>query len=234
MKVRLMLTCLCDAYFGEVGIATVRVLEHAGCEVIFEKDQTCCGQPPFNSGDWDESRKIALHCEKALLSDSIPVVSPSGSCTSMIREGYPALLGREPHGRVYELAEFLVHQLNLTEWKTTKTYPKKVAFHPACHGRMIGLKAEAKILLATIPGLELIPFEDESQCCGFGGSFCVTQPKLSGEIGLEKLRRIQESGAEEIVSGDMGCLMHLQGLISKNNLNLKTRHFAEILAEVIP
>ncbi|HEY3779928.1 MAG TPA: (Fe-S)-binding protein [Fimbriimonadaceae bacterium] len=229
-----MLTCLCDAFYGEVGIATVRVLEHAGCEVSFNPRQTCCGQPPFNSGDWDTARKIAGHFKEVFSSNPAPIVCPSGSCTAMLRDGYSMLFPTECVPNGFELSEFLVNELGLKSWPFKKPYNKKVAYHKACHGRGLHLTNEAELLLGSIDGLELMPIENAEQCCGFGGAFCVTQGKLSSGIGLEKLRTLKESGAEEVVSGDMGCLMHLQGLSDKQGLGLKFRHFAEVLADTVP
>lgn len=229
-----MLTCLCDAYYGEVGIAATRVLRHAGCDVHFEPAQTCCGQPPFNSGSWDEARQIARHCQAVLFFDETPVVTPSSSCAAMVHEGYPMLFPNEPRHHAWELSAFLAQCLGLSSWAGAKPYPRRVAFHPACHGRGIGLHGEATALLRSIPSLELVEFADPGQCCGFGGAFCVTEGKLSSEIGLQKLRTILDAGAEEIVSTDMGCLLHLRGLIDRHKMPLRTRHFVEILAEVLP
>jgi len=231
-----MLTCLCDIYFGEVGIATVRVLEHAGCEVIFDADQTCCGQPPFNSGDWSSARQVAGLTMRALLESDDPVVTPSGSCAAMVREGYPILYEGTAHPQVFELGEFLVHHLKIRTWPITTTKPPrntKIAYHRACHGRALGLKDEQEKLVASLPWVQLVPFKQGEQCCGFGGAFSATHGAISAGIGMEKLRNIIDSGAEEIVSGDMGCLMHLNGLIKRNKLPLKTRHFAELLAEAL-
>ncbi len=235
-RVRLMLTCLVDSFFGEVGIASVRVLEHAGCEVLFDKDQTCCGQPPFNSGDWTAARQAAGFTMRALLEHPEPVVAPSGSCSAMVREGYPMLYEGMHHPLVFELSEFLVHQLKISEWKVTvKTLParRKIALHRACHGRAIGLKDEQAMLVSSLPWIEMMEFGQQEQCCGFGGAFCATHNSISAGIGMEKLHNIVDSGAEEIVSGDMGCLLHLNGLIKRHKIPLSTRHFAELLAEGI-
>jgi L-lactate dehydrogenase complex protein LldE len=231
-----MLTCLCDVYYGEVGIATVRVLEHVGCEIVFDKDQTCCGQPPFNAGDWSSARQVAGLTMRALLESEDPVVTPSGSCAAMVREGYPILYEGTAHPQVYELGEFLVHHLKIRTWPITATKQpakRKVAFHRACHGRAIGLKDEQESLVASLPWIQLVNFKQGEQCCGFGGAFSATHGAISAGIGMEKLHNILDSGAEEIVSGDMGCLMHLNGLIKRNKLPLKIRHFAELLAEGI-
>jgi len=231
-----MLTCLCDIYFGEVGIATVRILEHLGCEVLFDKEQTCCGQPPYNAGDWASARQVAGLTMRALLDSEDPVVMPSASCAAMVREGYPILYEGLAHPQVFELGEFLVHQMKVRSWPVTATTipaKRKVAFHRACHGRGIGLTDEQEILVGSLPWVQLVRFKQGDQCCGFGGAFSVTHGSVSAGIGMEKLENIMHAGATEIVSGDMGCLMHLNGLIRKNKLPLKTRHFAELLAEAI-
>lgn len=231
--VNLMLTCLCDTYYGEVGIATVKVLEHLGCTVSFNANQTCCGQPAFNAGHWDEARAVANHCLTTVFADDFPVVIPSASCTAMVRDGYPMLFPASPQVRAFELAEFIVQVLEIRSIPSARPYNKRCAYHASCHGRAIGLKSEQLTLLSSIPGIELVPILDSEQCCGFGGSFCVTQGKLSAEIGIEKLRSIVESGADELIGGDTGCLLHLQGLIDRSNLPLRVRHFAEVLVEVM-
>jgi len=236
MKVRLMLTCLCDAFYGEVVIAAARVLESAGCEVLFDSDQTCCGQPPFNSGSWDSARTIARHCLRVLdldKDDPLPVVTPSASCAAMMREGYPLLFDSHTHLPVFELGEFLWNHLNVRSWPNARPTERKIAFHTACHGRAIGLGNVQQNLLASLPGLQIVPFQDADQCCGFGGAFCATHSAVSAGIGDEKLKNVLATGVTELVSGDMGCLMHLQGLIDRQGLDLKTRHYAELLAEAV-
>lgn len=228
---RLMLTCLCDAFYGEVGIATVRTLEYAGCKVEFPENQTCCGQPPFNAGAWDEARVVAQHCATTLLGKGT-VVAPSSSCAAMVRHGY-AMLGVAHDGKCFELCEFLVHELGMEVWPATRPYNKKVVIHEACHNRVLGRSGESSNLIRSIPGITVLPLEHEEQCCGFGGSFSATQGRLSSSIGFEKLIRCLNSGAEEIVSTDMGCLMHLNGLISRHELPIKTKHIAQILEAVI-
>lgn len=230
-----MLTCLCDAFFGEVGIASVKVLQAAGCEVIFPESQTCCGQPPFNAGDWKASRKIAEHC-LTVFDPEILIVTPSGSCAAMMREGYPLLWPERPHTKCYEVGEYLVKHLGITELKPKIQNPKskiRVAFHRACHGRGLGLTDEQERLVASLPNIEIVPFAQAEQCCGFGGAFAATHGKLSSGIGDEKLKNVIDSGAELLVSGDMGCLMHLNGLIQKEKLPIQTKHYLQVLAEAI-
>lgn len=230
-----MLTCLCDALYGEVGIATVRVLRHVGCEVLFDDAQTCCGQPPFNAGDWEASRQVARHCRRVFgKGDGIPLVTPSGSCAAMLHEGYEMLFpGEVPDFESYELGQFLYHVLGLRAWPAEKPYARKVALHKGCHGRGLGLRDEHETLLASVPGLEIVPFDQPEQCCGFGGAFSATFGKVSQGIGEEKLRNVRAAGPDELASTDMGCLVHLNGLIERSGKRLRTRHFSEILAETI-
>lgn len=230
MRVQLMLTCLCDALFGEVGIATVRLLEYAGCEVVFPERQTCCGQPPFNAGEWSAARPVAEHCRNVfgLKERHDPVVVPSASCAAMLRHGYGLLFGAQAEN-VFELSEFLLPRVD--SWPPLK---RRVAFHQACHGRQISLGRNQLDLLAKCPGLEVLLPAQAEQCCGFGGVFSVTHPKLSQGIGLEKLRNLMALGVEEVVSGDMGCLVHLQGLIDRHGFHLRTQHYAQLLAEALP
>ncbi len=230
-RVRLMLTCLCDAFFGEVGISTVKVLEQAGCEVVFDRDQTCCGQPPFNAGDWDAARTVATYAKEKLLKGGDPVVTPSGSCAAMLREGYPMIFPGMEHPRAFELGEFLVREMGIERWPGQLN--KKVAFHRACHGRGLGLGDLQERLLGSIDGIELIPFAQAEQCCGFGGAFSATFGATSAGIGMEKLHNITESGATVIASGDMGCLMQLGGLIKRHKLPLETVHYSQLLAEAV-
>ena len=228
-----MLTCLCDAFYGNVGIATVKVLEHLGCSVEFDERQTCCGQPPFNAGDWKQAREVANYAKEILFNNGQTVVTPSASCAAMTREGYHLLFPDETPKCAFELSEFIVKELAQLTWKTTNTYKKKIAFHRACHGRGIGLTTEAENLIASIPGVELVAIRNAEQCCGFGGAFCVVEPHLSTEIGKAKLVTLIENEPDEIVSGDMGCLMHLGGMLRKDGSKIPVRHYAEILAETI-
>lgn len=229
-----MLTCLCDAFYGDVGISTVRVLEHLGCEVVFPPDQTCCGQPPYNAGNWDEARKIVQHCTSVFSSSGLPVVTPSTSCAAMVREGYGPL--GEVGFEIYELGEFIVKKLGLRsiEGASGHLSVRRVAFHRACHGRGLHLTDEHERLLASIPGLELLPIAMGEQCCGFGGAFSIDHPTVSAGIGDEKLRNIIALNCDILVSSDMGCLMHLKGLAAREKLSLPMLHFSQLLAACLP
>lgn len=230
-----MLTCLCDAFYGEVGIATVQVLEHAGCRVRFPGDQTCCGQPPFNAGDWPAARRMAEHLHR-VFERGVPIVTPSTSCAAMLREGY-GLLGVPAPGQIFDLSEFLLNEIAVERWPQEPTQAAErspVAFHRACHARALHLGDLQERLLSMVPGLRLVPFAQSDQCCGFGGAFSVNHPTISVGIGREKLENLCAAGVTEVVSGDMGCLMHLGGIIEREGLPLRTRHYVQLLAEAIP
>lgn len=224
-----MLTCLCDAFYGEVGIATVRLLRHLGCEVEFPEQQTCCGQPPYNSGTWEEARKIARRTAE-LFSGEI-CVTPSTSCGAMVREGYPHL--GIPSFEVYELGEFIVDKMGLSEWALPLREPMKAAFHRACHGRALHLTGQHERLLRSVQGLEIVEVPMPEQCCGFGGAFSIDHPTVSVGIGEDKLRNIIAT-SDRVVSSDMGCLMHLKGIAAKQQVPVNLLHFAELLALTLP
>ena len=228
-----MLTCLCDAFFGNVGIATVKVLEHLGCEVFFDDRQTCCGQPPFNAGDWTRAREVASYAKEIFFGNGQTVVTPSASCAAMTREGYHLLFPDEKPPQAFELSEFITKEFGITTWETSRHYKKRIAFHRACHGRSIGLTSQAEDLVGSIPGVELVTIRNAEQCCGFGGAFSVSEPHLSTEIGRAKIETLLELEPDEIVSGDMGCLMHLSGMLMRDGNPIRVRHYAEVLADSI-
>lgn len=238
-----MATCLCDAFFDDVARATVEVLEHAGCTVHFPEDQTCCGQPAFNAGDWAASRKVVRHCVKVFAGEA-PVIVPSGSCAAMVFHGAPLEFEKEADkpqvdrlaARTWELADYLVHGLGVTDWPGR--YEKRVAFHRSCHSRGTGSAGAAEQLLGSIAGLELVPFGEGEQCCGFGGAFSVSYPNISAMMGALKIAHVREAEPDELVSGDMGCLFHLGGMLDKEAAQggpsaLPRRHFAQVLRDAL-
>ncbi len=234
MTVRLMLTCLCDAFYGDVGIATVKVLEDCGCTVSFDTSQTCCGQPAFNAGDWTSARPVASRTVSLFGLDEEegdPVVTPSASCAAMLRHGY-SMMGVECAPRVYELCEFVHDQAGRHSWGGS-VKPRRVGFHRACHGRMMGFRDQQISLLSSIEGVETVEFGSQDQCCGFGGAFSMTHGKVSEGIGLEKLRQLELAGVEQVVSGDMGCVLHMQGLAARHNMDIRFAHVAQLMAEAI-
>lgn len=229
MVVRLMLTCLADTFYGEVGIATVRVLESLGYTVEFPDEQTCCGQPPFNAGDWKTAREVAGICLTCFAGES-PIIVPSASCAAMVRHGYEQLFPhRAARPPCYELSEFLWEVAEVRTWRSVGL--SRVALHTACHGRMIGLGSKLRDLLSGVEGLEVVDFENPEQCCGFGGAFAVSHGAISAGIGLEKLRTAP--GGLPVVSTDMGCLMHLRGLASREGIPFESMHLAQLLARAL-
>lgn len=245
MTAQLLLTCLCDALYGEVGIATVRILEHCGVKVVFPEDQTCCGQPPFNSGDWATARVLAQRT-RALFDPAIPIVVPSSSCAAMLRHGYAMLMEKpsdqseptrtNPNPNAFELSEFLLDVLGVDRWPlrgSSVGQRKRVVFHSACHGRVLELDGKPQRLLSLMPGLEIVEPDEPEQCCGFGGAFSLTHGTISEGIGLRKLQRLQASGADVVASTDMGCLLHLKGLASRQEIPIQFIHYAQVLAEAI-
>lgn len=225
-----MLTCLCDAFYGEVGIATVRVLEHVGCQVTFNEHQTCCGQPPFNAGDWEKSRPVASRCA-SLFSGPDPIVVPSASCAAMLREGYE-MLGVHHKLTCYELCEFLHDVIEVQSWPSL---PKATVatLHRSCHGRSLHLANKQEKILGLVPNLTVVSPEQADQCCGFGGAFSVTHSSTSRQIGLTKLHHLVGAGADTVIGGDMGCCLHLDGLARKEGIPLQFLHISEVLASAI-
>ncbi|MBL8064466.1 MAG: (Fe-S)-binding protein [Chthonomonadaceae bacterium] len=230
MKVHLMLTCLADTFFGRVGTATVRVLEHAGFEVEFPPRQTCCGQPAYNSGDSRTAIDMASHTIKVFESAEV-VVTPSGSCAAMVTHGYQRL-GAPMLPPVYELTAFLDKFASNTIWSGFKE-PKQIALHESCHGRAVGAGAAHQRVLSTVPNLTILPLAEPEQCCGFGGTFSTDRPLTSQLIGLRKLECLTTTGAKTVVSGDLGCLMHLDGLARREGVSLEFLHVSEVLSSAI-
>ena len=236
MKINLLIPCFVDQLFPSVGISVVRIFEKLGHTVDFKESVACCGQPAFNAGYWKEARGIAGRVLQSL-AGSDPVVVPSGSCAAMVKNFYPALFRETPHAelavqlsqRVFEFSSFLVDQLEITELGSR--FPARVTFHDGCHGlRELHVQRQPRQLLERVRDLTLLEMEDQTSCCGFGGTFAVKFPMISTAMGETKSASAVETGAEYLVSNDSSCLMHLQGLLSRRNQKLKTIHLAEVLA----
>ncbi|MFQ5522513.1 MAG: (Fe-S)-binding protein [Acidimicrobiia bacterium] len=233
-KVQLVVTCLVDALAPQVGRATLSVLEKAGCQVEFPPGQTCCGQPAFNVGLLDEATEMAAHTLDVLDATEGSIVLPSGSCTEMIVHHYPELVAgtaREEQAsrvaaRTRELTQFLVDDLNADV--TAFCSGCSVAYHYSCHGlRGLGLAGQADHLLQQVDRVDL---EGDRECCGFGGLFSVEMGPLSAAIMDEKLERVEASGADVLVGGDISCLIHMEGGLRRRGSEIKVRHIAELLA----
>jgi L-lactate dehydrogenase complex protein LldE len=238
-KVLLMGTCLCDAFFDDVARASVEVLEHLGVEVVFPEDQTCCGQPAFNSGDWKASRKVACFTAKVFAGD-LPVIVPSGSCAAMHFHGNPLQFEDCPDPavdslarRTWEIMDFIVHGLGVTSWPGSLAQPTRVAFHRSCHTRGTRSGEATAGLLESVGNLTLLPFGQAEQCCGFGGTFAVTFPHISGRMGSLKLDHLLELEPDMLTSGDMSCLMHLGGLATAQGRQIPYRHAVQILRDAL-
>ena len=236
-RVSLMVTCLCDLFFDDVAAATVEVLEYLGCDVAFPDDQTCCGQPAYNAGDWGAARRVARHTAAVFAGDR-PVVIPSGSCAKMVSHGTSILFEKDADqgasdlaGRAFELCDFIVNHLGVTSWPGR--FDGVVAFHRSCHSRGTAYGEAARILLSSIAGLRLLEVGDGEQCCGFGGTFSVAFPGISREMGSLKLDALVAGKPDLLVSADMGCLMHLSGLALKQGTAPATMHVAQLLREAL-
>jgi L-lactate dehydrogenase complex protein LldE len=236
LKIDLLIPCFVDQLFPSVGISVVRIFEKLGHTVDFKESVACCGQPAFNAGYWKEARGIAGRVLQSL-AGSDPVVVPSGSCAAMVKNFYPELFRETPQAeaavqlsqRVFEFSSFLVDQLRITELGSR--FPARVTFHDGCHGlRELHVKRQPRQLLERVQDLTLLEMEDQTSCCGFGGTFAVKFPMISTAMGETKSASAVETGAEYLVSNDSSCLMHLQGLLSRQNQKLKTIHLAEVLA----
>jgi L-lactate dehydrogenase complex protein LldE len=238
-RVLLMGTCLCDAFYDDVARATVEVLEHLGLSVDFPEEQTCCGQPAFNSGDWTASRKVASHCAEVFAGD-LPVIVPSGSCAAMNRHGN--LLQFEDHpdpaiqslaGRTWEVMDFIYHSMGIKSWPGKFDQPTRLAFHRSCHSRGTRTGEAVRTLLSSIDNAEVIPFGQSEQCCGFGGTFCVTFPHISGKMGTLKLDHILDTQPDLLVGIDMSCLMHLSGLAQTQGRPVPHLHAIQVLRNTL-
>jgi L-lactate dehydrogenase complex protein LldE len=237
IPVSLFFTCLADAFFPGVCFAAVNVLERFGASVDVPLSQTCCGQPAFNTGNRREARAMARRFLRSFPPDRY-IVTPSGSCAAMVKHGYPVLFRDEPRTlalaraageRVYELSQFLVEVLGVTDPKSAFT--GTVTYHDSCHLRRgLGVIEPPRTLLRAIPGVQFIEMEESDRCCGFGGVFAVKHPQVSCKMTERKVERILATGAAYVTSGDLGCLMNIGGLITRHGYPVKAVHLAEILA----
>ena len=235
-RVGLFVTCLVDLMRPSVGFAAVKLLEDAGCKV-FVPEQTCCGQPAYNSGDRASAKKIARETIAAFEGCDY-VVAPSGSCAGMLAKHYPELFDDEPDysrkatafaAKSRELVSFLVDTLGIT--KVSARYDGIVAYHDSCSGlRELGIARQPRKLLASVEGLRLVDLEDSDVCCGFGGTFAVKYGELSNAIVSDKSANIVASGADTVLAGDLGCLMNIAGKLQREGRNVRVRHVAEVLA----
>lgn len=238
MRTAIYVTCLVDQVWPEVGLAAAALLRHAGCEVVFDEAQTCCGQPACNTGYPGHGRALAQNVITQWERLGVEaLVLPSGSCAAQIHH-YPGLFADDASWReraerlaerTFELGQFLVHERKLTS--VPGRFAGTVGWHDACHGlRDLGIRAEPRALLRMVPGLTLheLPFADA--CCGFGGTFAVKYPEISVAIADRKVEAIAKAEVDAVVSGDVSCLMHLRGRLQRLGSKVKALHLAEVLA----
>jgi len=235
LDVSLMATCLGDVMRPEAAVATVHLLRRLGVTVHFPERQTCCGQPFYNSGFLKGARDLARHTIEVFTGGRVVVV-PSGSCAAMVKVEFPHLFHDDPAwheravelaARTFELSEFLVNRLNVTD--VGARFQGKVAYHSACHLRALGLKNEAEMLIRAVAGVVYVPIDKQDQCCGFGGSFAVRYPDISGAMVADKISCATATGADVLVSTDTGCLLNIGGALHRQQQPLRVMHLAELL-----
>lgn len=273
MRVFLFVPCYIDQLFPSVAKSTLNVLENLGCDVVFPENQTCCGQPAYNSGYFDEARLMAMHevnaclasasAERAFLSDQLSVigdrysaynsrvsqfdikkdyiVGPSASCVAMMRNFYPGLLGDDSRfaerineftSRVFEFTEFINKVIGVEKFRGKMN--AVVSYHDSCHSlRELSINEDARDILERIDGLKLVELPYKETCCGFGGTFAVKFPEISCAMADEKLKNFETTHADVLVSGDVSCLMHLQGRARRIGIRNRFAHIAEIMEESI-
>jgi len=237
-KAQLFITCLGDQFYTSTLKNMAQILERLGVNISFAPGQTCCGQPLFNNGFEDQTRPVALNFLRAFGGNDAPIIGPSGSCVSMIKHHYPELFkeGTVEHdlavdiaSRTYEFTEYLVNFLKITD--VGAVYPHKVTYHATCHYlRELGHKTEAKELIKSVKDLEYVSLTEEETCCGFGGSFIVSFPDVSGSMMENKVKDIMACGADTVVMCEPGCLMNIAGGLKKAGSNIRAIHIIDLLA----
>lgn len=237
--VSLFVTCIIDAIYPQTGVSVVEILEHLGVEVRFPMAQTCCGQPAFNSGFWEDAKTVAKQFLRAF-ADAEVIVTPSGSCATMVRHYYPDLFKDDPEWRdmatwaasiTWEFTEYLVDGLGISDIGAALP-PTRVAFHDACHGlRGLGLKTQARALVENIEGVSINEMQGAEQCCGFGGLFAVKMAEISAAMLREKVEAIEESEADVIITGDCSCMTQINGGLSRQQSARRALYIADLLAK---
>jgi L-lactate dehydrogenase complex protein LldE len=230
-------TCLIDAFYPDAGLAAIRLIEREGVRVLFPSGQSCCGQPAYNSGFPAEARAVARRQIQAFHED-LPIVVPSGSCAGMLKHHYPKLLAGEndlPQAqafsrRVFEWSEFMVRVLGVR--LEDRGPPLRVTWHSSCHAmREMRVIGHSKDLIRQLRNVELVDLAHEHECCGFGGTFAVKHPAISGALVNDKVDDIQRTGAARVITGDCGCLMNITGAAAHRGLPFAGQHLAEFIWE---
>jgi L-lactate dehydrogenase complex protein LldE len=237
-RVAYFVTCIIDAVFPDIGEAALDVLEKQGVNVEFPEAQTCCGQPAFNSGFQDETRKVAEHFLDVFKGYDA-IVTPSGSCAAMVHHYYPELFKNHPRrdeamqiaSRTFEFTQYLVDELGVTDVGAALSKPTRAAIHDSCHGlREMHVSRQPRDLLSHVKNLTLTELAGHDQCCGFGGLFAIKMGDISSAMLKDKMTNINAAAADIIITGDASCLMHMNGGLSRNNSPKRVVHIAEVLA----
>lgn len=236
-RVALFITCLVDVMRPQVGLATVEVLERLGITVTVPPGQTCCGQPAYNAGLWEQARPVARRWLE-LFADAPAIVAPSGSCVAMIRRHFPVLFGQDPElaalagsvaARTWEFSQFLVDVLGVTD--VGARFEGTLAVHDCCHAlRELNVAHQPRLLLQHVAGARLGSLEGHDECCGFGGLFAVDMPEISAAMLDRKVRYIRAADADAIVVVDVGCQLHMLGGLRRQGVHRPVYHLAEVLA----
>ena len=230
-------TCLIDLLYPKAGLAGMKLIQREGVRVVFPQNQTCCGQPAFNSGYRDEALKVA-RAQLACFTKDYPIVVPSGSCAGMIKHHWPELFAGEADealanaisNRTYELTEFLVDVLDLELQDLGE--PTKISIHTSCSARReMGVADRIETLVSQLSNVEVLEQAHKTECCGFGGTFSIKQADISGAMVEAKCNALHETGANRVISQDCGCLMNISGKLEKQQRDLPTQHIAEFLLE---
>lgn len=243
MKVGLFIPCYVNAVYPQVGIATYKLLKSLGLDVDYPLNQTCCGQPMANAGYERDARELALRFEDLFRRYDV-IVGPSASCVAFVKENYANILGREQHlcrtpGMIRDVIEFLHDDLKITSLPSR--FPHRVSIHNSCHGvrelhlstpseRQLPYMNKIRALLELVQGIEVVEPERIDECCGFGGMFAVEEPEVSACMGRDKVEAHMKTGAAYITGSDSSCLMHMQGVIDREQRPIQTIHAIEILA----
>lgn len=236
MIVDIFIPCFMDQLYPDIGFNMVKVLERTGCAVNYNPEQTCCGQPAFNAGYWDECKEVGEKFIREFQNDRY-IVSPSASCVGFVKNYYPKIFHntvlhnefKTIQKNFFELSDFLVNVLKITDFGATLN--GVATYHDSCAAlREYGIKREPRILLEKVRGLELREMKDTEVCCGFGGTFTVKYEPISVGMGEQKIKNAEAVQAEYIISTDVSCLMHMEGIIKKENKSIKTLHLADVLA----
>lgn len=236
MKVNFFVTCLCDVVKSEVAKKTVLLLEELGCDILFPKEQGCCGQPSINSGYIESSKPAMKSLICAFEGNDFPIVTPAGSCAASVKK-YPEYLADEPEwadraqkvaDRLFELTQFIVNHLGVKN--VGARLEGKAVYHPSCSLiRKLGVREEPIALLSHVQGLDMLPIENQETCCGFGGTFSIKMSEISGEMVKEKVRHINKVQPDYLIGADISCLMNIGGRMQREGKPVKVMHIVDVL-----